>query len=336
MKKIAYFSLLIFFLSSCSHKANSDIFSFNTSENVTSTTLLLDTSVIMNYPYRITKNDSLLFILDLSAPENFVHLFSYPELKHYKSFCRRGNGPEEFVSVSNIQLDADSLYVYNTQNKIYVYSLPSLLSIDATYSRKIELPTEYGFLLGGIRQNEKFYFPSFSGIVNNKILEFDKNGKFLSAFGELNLIDKTSPVEPVTYIAWSSVLGGNGNILATGTQHGNVIDIYTDKDQATIRGKEGDPIFKDAGGYPAHEGISGFSDIVVKDEYIYALFNGRELKDEHEKEQGGDKIYIFDRKGKPIKEMILDKRFVSIYIDENNTIFGLDVNINTPLSEIKY
>lgn len=336
MKYFTCFCLLIFILSSCSDKNKSETFSFNKSENATSTTLLLDSSVIMNYPYRIAKNDSLLFILDLSAPENFVHLFSYPELKHYKSFCKRGKGPEEFISISNIQLDDDSLYVYNTQNKIYVYSLHNLLSNDMTYAKRIELSTEYGYLLGGIKQNKRFYFPSYSGIVNNKILEFDMDGQFLSAFGELNLLDKNSSVESVTYQGWSSVLDGDGDILVTATQYGNVIDIYTDKEQVTIRGKEGDPVFKDVGGYPDHDGINGFSDIVVKDEYIYALFNGRQMKDEHEGEQGGDKLYIYDYKGNPIKEVILDKRFVSIYVDENNAVFGLDVNINTPLSEIKY
>jgi hypothetical protein len=79
-------------------------------------------------------------------------------------------------------------------------------------------------------------------------------------------------------------------------------------------------------------GIVGFEDVVVKNKYIYALFNGEKMSERDEKAQGGKTIYVFDYEGKPVKKITLDRRISCLYIDdEERVMYALDLNSDEPL-----
>lgn len=320
---------VIIVITGCTNSTNYVEYSFKSSENVSTVNIPLDSSVFMRYPYRLVKSDSLLFILDLHGPENFIHSFSIPTLTYYDSLCKVGDGPGEFVSIHDIQLEGDTLYVYDSRNAIYMYNTKDLYH-GIEKPKKIELTDELGFLSRGIKLGENFYFPIFNEASDSRMLELNNRGEIIDSFGELPLSDSHTPIESSTYQAWAPIVGGEDSTLVTVTQFGDVIDIYHVKNQIT-EGEFGGPIFRNHNGYAIHEGIEGFQDVVVKDNTIFALFSGIDMKNTDANRQGGDKIYVFDVDGNPQTKLFLDRTFISTYKDEDGSFLALDVNSDTPL-----
>jgi hypothetical protein len=330
--KLIKFLFILFcigtFSSTCS-ELNSDIgryIDFPIAANVALESIELGDSVFMRYPYRMALSDSFLFILDLHPQEFFIHCFTYPSFSYYHSLCKRGAGPEEFISIQNIQCYNDTIFIFDSRNEIYMIDIHKLSDTNSAFG-KIKLPVDYGFLSRGIRIKERFFFPVFNVLNDGRILVFDGVGNYLHAIGEIKS-DNKREINAATCQAWMPFLAGNEKMLVAATQHGEVIDLFdADQHQYTIKGKNGDPLYQEIDTYAVMNGIVGFVDVVVKNKYIYAVFNGGKINEQDEKIQGGKYIYIFDYKGKPIKKIILDRHITCLYVvDDESIIYALDVN----------
>jgi hypothetical protein len=285
----------------------------------------------MRYPYRMALSDSFIFILDLHPYEFFIHCFTYPDFHYYNSLCKKGNGPEEFILVHNIQCYKDTLFIYDSRNRIYSIDVHKISTAGNTFDY-ITLTNDYGFLTNGVRVENKFYYPIFNILNDGRVLTFDTEGNYLYSLGEIRLTEKRE-INAATCQAWISFLGGNENLIVAATQFGEVIDIFdADKKQHTIKGKGGDPVYQEYKGYAAPNGITGFEDVTVTERFIYAVYNGETMKERKEELQGGSQIYVFDYNGQPQQKITLDRRVMCIYIDEKKKIlYALDVNSDYPL-----
>lgn len=132
-------------------------YSFNEVESISTVNVPTDDSIFMRYPFRLAKNDSLLFILDLHAPDHFIHVFSEKALKYHRSLCAKGDGPNEFISINNIQLVGDSLYVYESRNEIWVYQVDDIYQKKET-PKRITLTKDFGFLSRGLKIRKQILF----------------------------------------------------------------------------------------------------------------------------------------------------------------------------------
>jgi hypothetical protein len=298
----------------------------------------LSDTVPMRYPAKIAKSDSLFFILDISrATEYFVHCYSYPDFRYIRSFFKYGQGPQEHISINNIQCISDTLFACNAMNDIYFIDLKNINLTDLS-TEKITLTTDFGFLRGGIKIGSTFYFSTFSHLNEGKILTFDEKGAYTSSFGEIRT-DDNQKIEAATYQAWISFLDGNEDLIVTATQFGEVIDIFHLKNsnmQLTLKGKAGDPVFQVIRGYSTNQKIMGFQDVFVTKGRIYALFDGTEMSKRNQEQQGGKIIYVFDYNGKPLMRILLDRLAISFFVDEEERkIYFLDVNSDSPLYYVR-
>lgn len=64
------------------------------------------------------------------------------------------------------------------------------------------------------------------------------------------------------------------------------------------------------------ENRMGYWDIDVTEEYIYTLYSGRERTDPNQ--STGNKVFVFDWEGNPIKQLNLDVEVSRIAVDQNN------------------
>ncbi|MBD1432867.1 6-bladed beta-propeller [Sphingobacterium sp. DN00404] len=312
-------------LSGCHRAADQEKFVFKSEKLVSSSPIPIDDSVIMSFPFRLVKNDSLMFILGLGS-DYFVHLFS-TDGNFYRSLCKRGEGPNEFISVNGLQLDGDSLYIYDSRNEIYVYHVNDIYDGNEA-PKRVKLPDDYGFLSRGMKSGNSFYFPVFNSLSDHRILEFNSDGTLKRSFGKIPT--QEDDFVAATYQAWMPFLGVADTLLVAGTQFGEVLEIYDGQKQTTLWGKFGEPVFKIHNGFAIQEGIYGFQDIVVNNGHIYALFSGQRVNQERRKD-GGNVIYVFDYRGKPIQKLVLDRYFVSIFADNNESFLALDANSDSPV-----
>lgn len=197
--------------------------------------------------------------------------------------------------------------------------------------------------------NNGFYIPDYLGEYRYREIDFD--GKPTKNAGQIPTETYTGDdFRPALAQGWRSFMDYNpeNGILAFVTQLGEVIEIYNVKDNThkVVYGPNGEPKFKkDSQGesIPTEEGIMGFCDVVVTNQYIYAPFRGisfREIKEAYKQgkpsEDGAYSIYVFDLQGNPIREYKLDKAINGIDVNETTGIITATcVKSDEPIVEIK-
>lgn len=296
--------------------------------------------VYMRYPYRIRKNDSCLYVLDLLSTEYACHVFAYPTMEHKYSFAEKGNGPGEFIRVDDIRLNTSgecwaldpnssqiSCFRYNSPNSLF-----KVVKLDTGLVRTLNFD---------LYKDSLYIVPDYTGTHRFDILS--SNGKILERYGQIPVKEKDVSISDVAYgQAWRSFVSYNpdNGILALAAQLGEVIEIYSlpsGKLVKAIIGKGGEPKFDYVQGNMIPSGIKGYKDIFVGKKNIYAIFEGHSFKDILDQKvttEGGNQIQVFDLEGNPVKKYILDRYISGFSIDEETgAIIGLNINDNQQIVE---
>ncbi len=296
-------------------------------------------SVYMRYPFRILSSGSGVYILDLHGPDFYCHLFNSQNLHVQQSFAPRGNGPEDFLSAENIRIDAHSNFYLLDANRSEISVWSQNRSDTLT---RIKLAKELVRTLDfDIVNDSTFVVPDYTG--NHRFVIIDHKGHIVSKQYIIPIREDKKQIANIALAqAWRSFIDYNpeNGILAMATQLGEVLELYDLKADTIVNivyGKNGEPEYIDKGGYAVPNGIMGYSDVYVGAKNIYALFWGRsfkEIRNGHDTTEGGNKLRVFDLKGNPVCEYVLDKFITGFTVDETqNKIMALDINSNQPLVE---
>ena len=270
-------------------------------------------------------------IVGSSQSEDIFSIYSSPSFKHVVSFGKKGEGPDDFLSVDALNIgvyDATTFYTLKRTMADPAYRLFQIK--DGKVSHRENIPridgkNIVGSPVDGIeiwikKKKDSFTIYSCSAkdretvidtarslrvgynaredgtrYVHNMPTVFHGNGMIALSYYQLARIDlySVSPKGKIEYV------GGFGDTNLTSTR----------EDVATTPGKlvsVGDGIYRMIGGRtimaPSPE---RYSDIFIGSKYIYGVYTCRENVIMI---NGGNKAYIhvFDRKGNPVKAFLLD------------------------------
>lgn len=318
---------------------------FPISEELIGRTIPVD-SVIFRYPYRLEVRGGRVVIEDLHGPDYFYHLFTYPEFRYLSSFGKRGEAPDEMLTVDDFRWNGQTLWALdNAKSEVVRWELnknrdgmirSERIKLDKATFRALDiLPYE----------NNTFLIPDYSG--ENRFCQVYRNGKLLKKWGEIPADDKKS-LEKTPYAfgqGWRSFTdySPKTGILVTATQLGEVLEIWNVKKGTykVIKGKLGDPQFGISQNYAIPAGVRGHYDIQVTDRSIYVIFQGVSLKASSKAyregkplPEGGKTVRVFSLEGEPMKEYKLDHSVSGIWVmEEEGKMLALDVNSNEPIVE---
>jgi hypothetical protein len=306
-----------------------------------STKILSSDKVFTRYPFRIRQQDSVLFVMDLHGTEFYCHRFSYPEMQAKGSFAQRGGGPLEFLDAENIRLDSHGNICLLDANKSCIVILDRA---NQDTIAQIKLPDKLIRTLDFDLVNDSlFVVPDYTG--NYRYTLINREGEIMKNCFSIPVSKKNKVASGVSLAqAWRSFIDYNpdNGILAMVTQLGEVLEIYDLQADSIINivyGKAGEPVFIDKGGYAVPNGIMGYSDVHVGRKNIYAVFWGRTFKDirnNPDNREGGNLIQVFDLKGNPVRQYVLDKYITGFSVDEEaGKIIALDVNSDQPVVEFQ-
>jgi len=279
-----------------------------------------------------------LFVMDLHGSDYYCHQFDYPSMRHKQSFAKLGSGPEEFLDAENIRLTPAGCWILDANKaKLTYFQLYGADSLIKEYPLDKRLIRSLDFAL---YNDSLFIVPDYTGTHRFDILGPDMMIRESRGTIPCRERDKTIP-DMVYAQAWRGFLDYNpeNGLLAIATQLGDVLEIYNipgDSIVNVIYGKEGEPRFAYSGGYAIPNGIMGYGDIQVGNQFIYALFWGHSFKDimRNQSIEGGNMLRIFDLSGKPVKQYILDRYITGFCVDEKRGIItGVDVNSDQPVVE---
>ncbi|PRD46115.1 BF3164 family lipoprotein [Sphingobacterium haloxyli] len=328
-------------MTSCSAVATADAVVFPETISLHGKEKAIKDSVYLKYPFRLRLNDDVLAVIDIHSAVYYIHTFDYKTMRHKQSLARRGEAPAEFLSAENIRIDRHGDVWALDANKSKIVKLAKQIDEQPV---QIDLDKELVRALDFDRLNDSvFIVPDYTG--QHRISFVSSGGDILRhAFQIPSSTKKVSAM--VLAQAWRSFISYNSHhgILGMATQLGQVLEIYDIKRERVIKviGQEhGAPHFVNRGGYAVPSGIMGYSDIHVGEEHIYALFWGSSFDDirkrpEHHKE-GGRFVHVFDLKGNPVRQYLLDRCITGFHIDEERgALIGLDVNSNQPIVEYTF
>lgn len=301
----------------------------------------VDTEPVMfRYPFRIERQDDMIMIMDLHNPDYFYHAFTYPQFAHLSSFGKRGQAPDEFLSVENFRFTGSGMWVLDANKHLLIK-----MSIDDLHLPIIEKETKLdkGIIRAldfSLYEDSCFIVPDYSGKHRFHII--GREGNIQSSHGKIpTQTEKDGDVALAQ--AWRSFIDYNpkNQTLAMATQLGEVLEIFNLKEGSHIVkiGPHGEPEYNESGGMAIPSGIMGFSDVQVTDMYIYTVFHGRSFKEIMQQRQPiidvGQYIYVFSLKGEPLYKYTLDHFIYGIDVnEETGEIYAVDVNSNQPV--VKY
>lgn len=180
---------------------------------------ILDDSSYISFSLCTIEYNGLHYMSDFK--NNRILVFDN-NLKLVKTFGGTGRGPCELISVSEIYVCNDSLYVYDpNQQKIVVYDI-----ITAKCIREIK-PKYRIYRKFIIKDNNIISCHPYS---DKPIIIMDMNGNLTGSFGKL--INKYDDIEKYTTNRWDVLDAGN-NIITVNVSD-PIIDIY-DKNLSLIK-----------------------------------------------------------------------------------------------------
>ena len=322
------------FLTACAEENTGIVFPKTTHLSVTN--IYNNVDVYMRYPYRIRLADSVIFVMDLHAADYYIHKLSNEvSTKHISSYGKRGEGPEELLDAENIRIDSDGRLWTLDANRHKLVMWDSCGQEETNLSPQLIRSLDFALM-----NDSTFIVPDYTG--EHRICLLNRNGDIIKQL--FSIPDKRRHNTSCITLAqaWRSFIDYNPKtgILAVVTQLGQVLEIYNLKEErhiASINIENGTPRFSEKESYAIPNGIMGYSDVHVSDNAIYALFWGYSFKDMQNgkvKQEGGNKLQVFDTKGIPVEEYILDRHITGFCIDKTrNRLLALDTNSDQPIIE---
>lgn len=305
----------------------------------------LDTALFI-CPFRIRVEGDKAIVMDLHGIDNYAHLFHYPSFRYLSSFGRRGESPNEMLSMENVRFYKNNVWTLDANKRelarlVYSSSGDSLLRDEVVaLDEDILRPLDY------VMYNDStLIIPDYSG--ENRLCWLNNKGDLIKKMGEIPSVNDEAlqSARPALAQAWRSFMDYNSHngVLAMVTQLGEVVEIYNMKDSTNIVriGVNGEPKFKQSDGYGIPVGIMGFGDVQVTDSAIYAVFNGTSFKEiaKHNGHlpDGGKYIYVFNLKGEPLCKYVLDHYVYGIWVNETTkTFIATDINIDQPIVKFSF
>lgn len=317
---------------------------FSQTRELKGTVIPLDTA-LFRYPFRIRIQGDKAVVMDLHGTDYFCHAFSYPEFHYISSFGKRGESPDEQISVENIRWYGESLWTLDA-NKSELTRFGCDLSGDSLFRQEaVNLDKDILRALDFVMVDDStFIIPDYSG--DNRFCRVNRQGGLLYKMGAIpsSNEDAMKHARPALAQAWRSFIDYNprNGVLAAVTQLGEGLEVFNLKDSTHVVriGPHGEPEFQVSQGYGIPTGIMGFSDVQVTDSAIYAVFHGRSFKEIAQNARkgiqvdGGQYIYVFNLKGEPLCKYVLDHCIYGISVNEQKgTILATDVNKDEPIIE---
>jgi hypothetical protein len=275
------------------------------------------------------KADRLINIIDLNSNELKI------------SFGVRGQGPDEFISISQIIPDPNSkdrFWIYDISTlKLKCYNIANILSHNFYPEKMINISSKNGFPSKLIILPDKKILAT-GLLLEGRIIFLDMSGDIVKIIGRIPLIFKNKRFAPhhsngfIGEIAYREA----SKEIYLATMYGSIIEKYNMDGNLVSTFLGPDSFFPDYDIVPAGEGYtmtynkntrSGYLDIKYnkKMDKLFLLYSGKKKFSEDGRLQGGGRIiYVLDSKDTFVEQIELDKDIYQIWIsDDCSTILGL-------------
>ncbi len=300
------------------------------------------------YPFRMQIFDSLLIIYDIKNENNMLHFYNTNGFTYLGGACKKGMGPGEFIGLASIDTwnMKDGFWCFDiTKSSITKFFLDSALNNPhyvPTPELKIRRPKIFGFL----QVSDSTFISSFFG-YEPRLALFNFSLDTLYSFLHYPPLKNTYNLPKWDFQYLVKAYMYKGHIYKNIKRHKvvicffntaaiQIVDYISGELIKTIIGPDDTfpPRYDFHGGRAVikRESKRGYICLYLTDDYIYALYSGKQSKDPYS--VTSNQIIQFDWNGVPVKKYILDHRLISFVFDEkNNKFYGNDIYSDIPFVE---
>ena len=290
--------------------------------------------IFLGLPTNIQCHDNKVFIVDLFGEDGIVTIYDLKKKKDLLSFGMRGNGPYEYLHISNIDIytgkdHCSKLTLFDPHKKrLSIYDIDSLLLFPKVYIPQIKkVQTEIslhelrsikeGFIATGRTPMGKY-------IILNDTLGVEK----IAGNYRPKPFENIPDMKHITANYGKSVLSADRNCLLEIVYNASVLSFYQISDGQLDKQWESNLIELDyelKGNSIINRQPTGYISASIASDKIYALYSGEEEDPESsEIAPYGREIHVYDLKGEMLSKIELDNSFFAISIDEENKfIYGI-------------
>jgi hypothetical protein len=304
--------------------------SSNEVKEVLLTSVKYENDPVISPPYSLdVVGDNLM--LFFPNGDKFVKTFSKEDLSLVDEWGKFGNGPDEFTSVQYCGSLNDGnklkLYLYDFNLRTlreYVVTEEGKLKISSTKSLKDE-----DLYVSNLHVLNQDYF--LGSVVFGKdapIVLLDRDLNIVSNFGNI----EERPEKGVGSQSYVGRFASDGSRFVYAMNDFGYLACYEIKD-GNVNQKWNyymeKPLFDEFGSLDKKRLLDGFWDVTIKNEKVYAIYNGK--NDSERKNIGGDRfptlILAFDiQTGTLCEKYRTDRDLTRFCMDENGVIYGVGVN----------
>lgn len=327
MDKINVFSILIicgYMLFSCDSSKKQVV-----SEHLKSIdSLLLEVGI----PTEMKKCGNSIFIVDMFNGDSLISIYDIEKKKKIYSFGKKGNGPNEFLHISNLDIS------YNEKNELLLYVFDPIRKKITTY--------KYDSLMNktNILCNEetiKDHIPYLEGVwkLENGYISIGRmeNNKYVLLSDSLDILKFSGNYRPKHDKNISNVLHRRANhgkielswdkkTMVEIVYNASVLSCYNIKTDSLD--KKWEHVIEELdyhidGKEIVNNNVMGYLSASVGSHYVYALYSGHYANPD-EIATYGNEVHVYDNQGNLKFNLILESPAFLLSVDENKgKIFAL-------------
>jgi hypothetical protein len=297
---------------------------------------------LLGDPTDIKIIDSTLLFLD---PDDQYHIkaVNINNLNKSYHFLIKGRGPNEFGSIRSINVINQNEVCFLDDNTQTYYEIPFKFTdkpVDPSFKKKLLIDFGRVIFTAGIKHTN-----ISSGVYKNEgrfLLSNESEGGGNTLIGHYptdNFPESTTIVKGMAYQTFLRSGKDDNQLIGYCFRAGCITffdfdnnGCYIKKEHTFYTPKYSLNTDHGLGVIYNKESLVCFLDVCIVNNYVFALFSGRSVKDYRTSAYLGNRIFVFSKEGDPKAEISLDADIRCFDIDvQNSTIYGVTL---TPFPKI--
>ena len=280
---------------------------------------------IIGLPTIMKLFDGKLFLVDMFSGDSLISVFDIKTKNSLISFGRKGNGPEEFLHISNID------FYRNKENQIELLVFDSMRRKCISYNYSELLKNR---ILEGICMNIDKSIPNLYELykIDNGYIATGRieKCKYVKLSDSLKVIDFMGDYRPKPFKSVPNDLHRLANYgktefsldkrrMAEIVYKASVLSLYDiNLNNITQRWeyKIDELDYNVVDGSVVNNSVMGYLSAYVGNNYVYALYSGVP-ENINEIATYGNEIHIFDNEGNMVDRIKIEKSAFSLVVDES-------------------
>lgn len=285
-------------------------------------------------PGRFLILDDYLLILDRKANKP-IHVIDVLNEQYIGNYGMKGQGPGEMAAAwSMSKIDSSNFLVSDIGlRKILKFEIDSLLTNQKPiYEQEINQNSISTFV--SLYDDNLFYIDSYNAKYRLFKTALNKEETVEDGYGSVPVLIEPYEADNVKAEAAEVYMKRHNNFFVFVYKFVPRIDIFNYKDnswKSIVSPKDFEIIYKSVSEgneqffAVGEETLNAYIDLALTDKYIYALFSEDEILDYSYSQ--GNKIYVFDYEGNPIKKFVLDNDVSCFDVKNDSEIYGLKIDV---------